>query len=116
MAEVEIALRHDPRSSSTWSLRAVVLGRLARWDDAIASAEHAVELDPGSEGARTNLTTLWRDYLAHCRELLEEAGFAAPATASDRARQAAFLREAGLIRAAEQLLPRSGLPAPPGSP
>jgi len=109
------AVRIAPGDFNAWSLRGVALGQVGRWDDALASAERAVELHPGAEGSRQNLAALWQDYVVHCQEVLAKAGFSPPTSAADRAAQAAFLRERGLVRAAERLLPGSGA-SPPGSP
>lgn len=108
------AVRIAPGDFNAWSLRGIALGGMGRFDDGLASAERAVELHPGSESLRQNLAALWQDYVVHCQGVLAEAGFSPPTSAAERARQAAFLRDRGLLRAADRLLPRSGsTPATP---
>lgn len=52
---IERARDMQPASAVLWTAHAAILSRLGRYDDAIASSEHALKLDPEHADAKVNL-------------------------------------------------------------
>jgi len=71
LAEAEVALQQFPNDTESWLLSAIANRRLGNWEDALAAAERATELDP--RNARYFMDPLGTTYfrMRHYSEAVE---------------------------------------------